>query len=102
MTEPLSATILNVNDEPTRSALSRLLRHAGFTVQEAATGAEALRRAADQPDLILLGVHLADTDGFEVCRRLKADPATAPIPVLHLSACFAKWQDRVQGPEGGA
>ena len=41
-------------------------------------------------------------NGFEVCRRLKADPATAQIPVLHISASFAKTEDRVRGLEGGA
>src|SRR5579884_2214917 len=97
------ATILAVDDEPAnRYARARGLRKAGFTVVEAATGAEALRLAADRPDLILLDVNLPDLDGFEVCRRLKADPATAAIPILQTSAQRVGPEDRVQGLEGGA
>jgi PAS domain S-box-containing protein len=47
-------------------------------------------------------VQLPDIEGFEVCRRIKANPATASIPVLHLSASFVKSEHKVQGLEGGA
>ena len=80
------ATILCVDDDAiTRSLFALALRQAGFEVQEAATGAEALRRAADKPDLIILDIHLPDVSGFQICSRIKADPTTADIPVLHLS-----------------
>src|SRR5207247_2241835 len=72
LAEPHPATILNVEDDPAiRSAVSRLLQSAGFRVREAATGDEALREAAANPDLIILDIQLPGLNGFEVCRRLK-------------------------------
>src|SRR5581483_5899489 len=103
MAEQPPLTILNVNDdEPTRYALSRILRQAGFAVREAANGSEALTQARQHPDLILLDVQLPDITGFEVCRRLKADPMLADIPVIHLSAHFTHSDDKAQGLETGA
>jgi PAS domain S-box-containing protein len=96
-------TLLNVNDEDaSRSAISRILRKAGFEVWEAATGEEALRRVTGIPDLVILNVQLPDMSGLEVCRRIKADRATASTIILHLSAASAPSADRVQGLEGGA
>ncbi len=97
-------TILNVDDdEVSRYIKSRILRRAGFEIEEVATGEEALKAvAAIAPDLVLLDVHLPDINGLEVCKQIKANPATASIPVLHLSAIFIKGADRAQGLEGGA
>ena len=87
MVTSTAQTVLAVDDdEATRYSLARRLRGAGFRVLEAATGAEALRLAREEPVLITLDINLPDMDGFEVCRRLKSDPATREIPVLHLSA----------------
>jgi PAS domain S-box-containing protein len=98
-----STIVLVVDDnDGTRYALAHTLRRAGFTVWEAGTGAEALRRAAENPSLITLDVRLPDILGFEVCRRLKADPATASIPVLQTSASLTASSDKVQGLQGGA
>jgi PAS domain S-box-containing protein len=96
--------ILNVDDdEANRYSVTRSLSLAGFDVTEAADGADALRRAAaERPDLIILDVRLPDTSGFEVCRRLKADPATRRIPVLHLSAKCVTADDAASGLDGGA
>ena len=69
---------------------------------EAKTGAEALARAAELPDLITLDVNLPDMNGFQVCRKLKADPVTTHIPILHVSSTFVDPQSRVLGLEGGA
>src|SRR5437867_5995851 len=89
VTPDRAPTILTVDDSPqVREVITEILRCAGFEVREAATGADALRGAAEHPDLIILDIQLPDIDGFEVCRRLKADPATATIPVLHLSGTF--------------
>jgi sigma-B regulation protein RsbU (phosphoserine phosphatase) len=100
--QPL-ATILCVDDDETnRLYLAWVFRGGGYAVREAATGLDALRLAADQPDLIILDVHLPDVSGLEVCRRLKAEPATARIPVLHLSAAFVTSGDRATGLEAGA
>ena len=73
-------------DDAQRYAVSRSLRRAGFQVREAATAAAALDAVKTCPDLVLLDVHLLDMDGYEVSRRIKADPQTARIPVLHLAA----------------
>ena len=97
------AAILHIEDDPAnRYATGRILQREGFTVREAATGAEGLRLLKEAPDLVILDVRLPDLSGFEVCRRLKADPATATIPVLHLSASYVTDEDQVTGLEGGA
>jgi len=98
-----SIVVLNVDDyEAGRYATSRVLRQAGFDVLEAGTGAEAVQLAARQPDLVVLDVNLPDFDGFEVCRRLKADPATSGIPILYLSALYYDLEHRIRGLEQGA
>ncbi len=96
-------TILLVDDKDwTRYTVSRLLQSERYVVREAPTGADALKLAAQKPDLIILDVNLPDLDGYEVCRRIKSDPATASIPVLHLSATFVESESRSTGLEGGA
>src|ERR1700760_3594753 len=76
--------ILAVDDnEALRYSLVRSLRDAGYQVMEAKTGTEALALAAQVPDLITLDVNLPDIHGFEVCKRIKSDPATSHIPILH-------------------
>jgi signal transduction histidine kinase len=98
--------VLNVNDHVANLYLvSKMLRNAGFQVVEARTGHEALAHAAaavPKPDLVVLDVRLPDIDGFEVCRRLKADPRTRDIKVLHTSATFVSTTSKVQGLESGA
>lgn len=79
---------LIVDDSESNRKLERdLLRSAGFETLESATGVEALRLAAErEPDVILMDLRLPDIDGAEVTRRLAADPRTARIPVLAVSA----------------
>jgi signal transduction histidine kinase len=81
-------SILIVDDTPANIAVLEVcLRDAGHRVSVARDGAQALARAAaEPPDLMLLDVLMPGIDGFEVCRRLKADPATAAIPVIFLTA----------------
>jgi len=96
-------TILNVDDtDAQRYATSRVLRHAGFEVLEAATGKRALEMVADRPDLIILDVNLPDMTGFEVCRRIRANQTSTRLPVVHLSATLVSTDARVTGLEGGA
>jgi PAS domain S-box-containing protein len=96
-------TVLYVDDDAiTRRAAREVLRVAGFEVREAASGEEALRLLGKRPDLVVLDVNLPDMVGFEVCRRIKSDPATASIPVLHVSGVFVRLHDKAQGLEGGA
>jgi PAS domain S-box-containing protein len=103
MAENATPTILLVDDtEASRYAVSRILRQARFQVVEATTGEEALRLAAEKPDLIILDVNLPDMSGYEVCQRIKAAPATASILVLHLSASFVGSEHRAEGLESGA
>ena len=103
MPENAVPTVLTVDDnDAIRYSLVRYLREAGYRVIEARTGAEALNLARNEPALITLDINLPDMDGFEVCRRLKGDPSTAEIPVLHVSASFVGSGDRARGLEGGA
>ncbi|HEY9748393.1 MAG TPA: response regulator [Allocoleopsis sp.] len=104
MTEASSIKILHVDDnESNRYVVSRILRNAGFIALEATTGEAGLQVATEQsPDLVILDVRLPDLNGFEVCHRLKANPDTAFIPVLHLSASFVESRDKAQGLDSGA
>ena len=78
--------VLVVDDEPNiRELVQVALKFHGCSVTTAATGTDALRRAAaDRPDLVVLDVMLPDLDGFEVCRRLRA--AGNEVPVIFLTA----------------
>ncbi len=98
------AIILNVDDnESGRYARSRLLAKAGYTVQDAGTGTEALKLLFSvRPTLAILDVNLPDISGLEVCRRIKTDPLTARTPVLQLSASAITPADRVGGLDNGA
>ncbi len=82
-------------------ATTRILKSAGYDVVQATTGSAALAAAAEV-DLVVLDVNLPDIDGFEVCRRLRANPDTAQLPVLHLSATFTQGSDFELGLEAGA
>lgn len=98
-----SATLLFVDDDDAnRRLLSWIFRNEGFRVLEAGSGAEALRLSEEKPDLVVLDVNLPDLNGFEVCRLLKARPATASTPVLHVSAVYVNSGDRSEGLESGA
>ena len=82
---------------------SRILSEAGYEVLEATTGEEALRIArATHPSLVLLDVNLPDISGTEVCRQLKADPATADIPVIQITGAWMSEAARQRGLESGA
>jgi signal transduction histidine kinase/BarA-like signal transduction histidine kinase len=99
-----TGAILVVDDNETaRYAKARALRAAGFETLEAGAGAETLRLVAEKhPRLVVLDVHLPDLNGWEVCRRIKQDPATASVPVLQVSATFVSEEDTVRALEGGA
>ena len=95
--------ILIVDDTPTNlSVISGLLKDS-FRTKVATSGDKALAIAAgaEKPDLILLDVIMPGMDGFEVCRRLKANPDTSEIPVIFLTA-KTDAVDEVQGFEVGA
>ncbi|MCY1045685.1 hybrid sensor histidine kinase/response regulator [Corallococcus sp. bb12-1] len=96
-------TVLNVNDDAaTLYLLSLTLRQGGYHVIEATCGQEALTLAQGMPDLVLLDVHMPDIDGYEVCRRLRADEATRDLLIAHLSSVSIQREDRVKGLAQGA
>lgn len=82
------AKVLIIDDVPENlRLLMGLLREFGFEVATALNGTMALQALSKiQPDLILLDLMMSDMDGYEVCRRLKADPKSADIPVIFISA----------------
>jgi len=80
--------ILIVEDEAdTRTALREFLERSGYLAAEAADGLAGLAQAESwQPHAILLDIRMPGLDGYEVCRRLKANPATKSIPVIVVTA----------------
>jgi diguanylate cyclase (GGDEF)-like protein/PAS domain S-box-containing protein len=96
--------VLVVDDSAaTRYVVCHALKEAGLAVLEAATGEAALEMVATaEPDLVLLDVALPDVHGFEVRDRIKRNPLTRHIPVVHLSAVAVGVANRVAGLEGGA
>ena len=96
-------SLLLVDDNPTNlQVLYQTLETTGCKLLVAKNGETALSIAQKaSPDLILLDIMMPGIDGFEVCRRLKADPATAAIPVIFLSA-LTDTKDKVQGLQLGA
>jgi len=97
-----TAVVLVVDDaEAKRYLMSAWLRRGGHSVVTAATGEEALALAKDA-DVVVLDVRLPDISGIEVCERIKADPRTAAIPVVQVSAAAVTVTDRVRGLSRGA
>ena len=95
--------LLVVDDEPASLyATVRLLNKAGFRTREAASGAEGLAAATDEVSAMIIDVHLPDMDGFSLCRELRSRPATARMPVLHLTAAYVTDTDKVRGLDAGA
>ena len=100
---PGTDTVLVVDDEPATVALLRAYLEAeGYQVMTACRGEEALEKAfARLPDLVLLDVVMPGLDGFEVCRRLKADSRTQFVPVIIITA-LQELKDKIAGAEAGA
>lgn len=100
---PLNGKVLIVDDDSYVCAtMEALLKNEGHQLLFASSGAEGQAKAlAEHPDVILLDVMMPEMDGYEVCRRLKADPATAAIPVLLVTALTER-KERLKGIEAGA
>lgn len=96
------ASILIVDDVPNNiRVLVELLTESGFRVAVARSGEQALVRIPDAtPDLILLDIMMPGIDGFETCRRLKANPETRDIPIIFMSA-LTDVVDKIKGLEIG-
>lgn len=97
-----SGYILIVDDMPANlGILSDILQTQGYQVRMAEDGESALEIVAEAlPDLILLDIMMPGITGYEVARRLKANPATSEIPVIFISA-LDRMQDRVEGFKAG-
>ena len=96
-------TVLVVDDTPDNLALMSGLLKDDYRVKVANSGERALKIAVSEgaPDLILLDIMMPEMDGYEVCRRLKAYPATRRIPVIFLTA-MAEVADETKGLSLGA
>ena len=108
MTGPASpagraARILVVDDTPANvKLLVDVLGATGYDAQGASSGEQALALiAAQPPDLVLLDIMMPGLSGYEVCRQLRADPATALLPVV-LCTSLDPQQERLKGIEAGA
>jgi class 3 adenylate cyclase len=98
-----AAKILVVDDTPQNVLLlADLLASKGYAVGTAASGAEALQRIAGEAfDLVLLDVVMPQMGGYEVCQKIRANPATAILPVIMVTA-LDPGQERLKGLDAGA
>src|SRR5215831_7854557 len=97
-----SGTIFVVDDLPENvDLIEAILSPRGYTVRSAASGEEALEAIEGQlPDLVLLDVRMPGIDGFEVCRRFRASPATSFLPIVMVTAHAS--EERIKAIEAGA
>jgi len=97
------ARILVVDDTPQNVLLlSAVLEKKGYEVITASSGAQALQLvASDRPDLVLLDVVMPQMSGYEVCRKIRENPATGVLPVVMVTA-LDPGEERIKGLEAGA
>jgi two-component system alkaline phosphatase synthesis response regulator PhoP len=95
--------VLIIEDDPATARLvDYSLRHHGYQVITASNGLEGIRKArSESPDLVILDVMLPGMDGYEICHRLRSDPAMAKIAILMFSA-KAQGVDKDMGLKVGA
>ena len=98
-----TAKVLLVDDLPQNvKLLADLLTVKGYAVATAASGPEALLKvAAERPDLVLLDVMMPEMSGYEVCRKIRDNPATGILPVVMVTSLDPA-QERIRGLEAGA
>lgn len=103
MADTANNLILIVDDNPTNlEVLSKSLSNAGYSIAVATSGETALKQIAYEcPSLILLDIMMPGIDGFETCRRLKADPITKAIPIVFMTA-LSDIENKVKGFSLGA
>lgn len=99
----MTARILVVDDNPLNvKLLAAKLSHDYYVVITASNGVEALAKIkTEKPDIVLLDIMMPELDGFETCKKMKADPATSHIPVIMVTA-LSDTADRIKGLEAGA
>ncbi len=98
------AYILVVDDEPEIVQLvAKVMEGRGHRVAVARDGQECLDSIArERPDVLVLDLNLPKLDGFEVCRRLRADAATSTLPIVMMTAAFPSLEDADRGLGTGA
>ncbi len=102
MTPEVRVLIVDDNSA-TRYALRRRLERHGIVILEAGTGGDGLALiASEQLDALILDVNLPDMSGFDIVRLLRAKPATALLPIIHVSAASIQTGDIITGLEAGA
>jgi adenylate cyclase len=99
----MSAKVLVVDDNPLNvKMLADILAFNGYQVVRASGGQEALAQVeAEKPDIVLLDVMMSDLDGYSVCTAIRANPDTAMLPVVMVTALDPR-EERVKGVEAGA
>jgi CheY-like chemotaxis protein len=99
----MAKRILVVDDEvESVKLIGLMLQRRGYEIVAARSGAQALTKAqTENPDLVILDVMMPDMDGYEVCRQLRGDPATAGLPIIMFTA-KAMVDDKVAGFQAGA
>jgi DNA-binding response OmpR family regulator len=99
----MTKKILIIEDDPaTQRLVDYSLKQEGYQVITASNGLDGIRKAIGlSPDLVILDIMLPGMDGFEICYRLKSEPATAQIPILMFSA-KAQEIDKGTGKRVGA
>ena len=113
--KPKGSILVIDDDELTVKVIRRLLEDEGFGVLVAPNGLSGLDQARQaKPDVITLDINMPGIDGYEVCRRLQADPATSDIPVLiltglghperngHQNEISRRIYERIEGYDAGA
>ena len=89
------------DDEGTRLTIKHIVESAGYQARTAAGGHDALKMAQGKlPDIIILDLVMPEIDGYEVCRRLKADPRSAQVPIIFLSGLISA-QEKVKAFDAG-
>ena len=99
----MAKKILMIEDDPNLSeTIGDIFETEGYKVVTAVDGSEGLRKVKeDKPDLLILDIMLPDMDGIEVCRYLRADPKTAHLPIIMLTARTLPEEQKI-GFETGA
>jgi len=99
----MAEKILIVDDDiDSLKLIGLMLNRQGYEISAANSGMQALAKAgSERPDLIILDVMMPDMDGYEICRRLRTNPATQPIPIIMFTA-KTMIDDKVAGFEAGA
>jgi DNA-binding response OmpR family regulator len=99
----MAQKILLIEDDPQISKLiSQTLQRAGYEVVTAMDGSEGLRKVKEtNPQLVVLDISLPGVDGYQVCRYLRQDPATARLPIIMVTA-MGRPADQRRGFETGA